>query len=1071
MKQGQLKVFRSSAGSGKTFTLAREYLKILFRHREVYQNTGTEDYFRHILAITFTNDAANEMKERVLRYLREFSQWDGADMPAMMEAIIRDFREEYPNWSISAEDIKKRSETILRSILHRYSEFNIQTIDSFTNQVARSFSRELGLPGNYEIYLDTQLKLDEAVDELLAGISDKQQLLMDWLFRFVEGQIDQDKSWNIAWQLRQFARNLVDERKSDLLAKIRDFELEDFAEISRQLHADKAKMEKEVEKMARAGLDVILHFGLEHEDLHFKKQGIRAFFEAHAVKPFDKLSNRGSKDGLGKDKWLRDEGIAKLGARVAEFEDQVRNITVDLAAYLENHHKEHGIYTAVLGNLYQLALLSRINQILIELKDRDEQAFLSDLNAKIRDVVLSEPIPFIYERAGVKFKHLLIDEFQDTSLFQWINLVPLIANAMAEGNVNLIVGDAKQSIYGWRGAKPELLVDLPELKKEYVTPEIESHLHVLRGNTLPEVLKSNWRSARQIVEFNNALFRYIRDTQSENFPELTNFYRDIEQEARGKGEADIRIDVIQTEKELNKQELQELKSELITEYIDSCGHEWRDIAILCRSHEDIYRITRVLVDRDISIVSEESLLLKNSPVVRMLVRVFELCYEPENHEQRFRLFTDLLNLKGKTVEDWDMVLRGIRAKHMSDFLQFILDFFGLEFGLKRLSEGTIFKIGTEWIRAFELQKISHEQVYIDFFLDILFERSRMEGAGIGSFLEYWKDKGDSLAISSSVEQNAVRLMTVHKAKGLEFPVVIIPYPEWSHSKSGGQLWVEWNDNNPTKMPVAVVNSQKNLIGTSLEAYYNEEKQNRFMEELNALYVSTTRPESRMYIISSDLKGGYISELINDFLEENAFEYAEMSYRGHAMKSYHIAKQSEAGGEKIETVIKPWNSANHDRVGIEKRLRWSVEYALDDEKLAFIEKGKTWHRLLEHLKYRNDKDRVVKLGREYLPDQEACREFEALIEQICSSIELSFMFRGEYQIRTEMEMIGEGELLRPDRVQVSDNEVIVVDYKTGLEHDQHKKQVQKYTATLKRIYPEKKVSAYLLYTDKMKLVGI
>lgn len=1071
--QGKLKVYRSSAGSGKTYTLAKEYIKLLLTHREVEKVNQSENYFRHILAITFTNDAANEMKERVLQYLKEFSDLKEGDEHSLLKQVHSEIAIEYPNEKITPQIIIQRSAIILQSILHRFSDFNIQTIDSFTNQIARSFTRELGLPGNYEIYLDTATKLSESVDILLAHVDNKEKSLLKWLFEFVKGRIDEDKNWNIAYNLKEFSSTLTDEKVYELLESLKDWDLEQFDAVRTQLSKEYAIITSTCIKMAQEGLNYIKSQGLDYDDFKYKSNGAKSLFVKNIESPFSKDLGVQLAKCLENNEWLGPNAVPK-GDSVDNVNTQISLLASNLDAFQNAKRGRFLVIKNILSNYYELALLNKVKAILEELKEKDDQAFLTDLNEKIRNVVLNEPVPFIYEKAGVRYKHLLIDEFQDTSVFQWINLIPLISNALSEGNVNLIVGDVKQSIYRWRGADPDILVNLPESKEELRFLPIQEHMMDWKKMVEIKALDSNWRSKPGIVKFNNEFFEWLKDN-NEEYPRLGQYYDDVIQNAEGKGESDIKIDIL-TEKDFtNKDEMQDAKAGLVIDYINKCldkGYEWRDMAILCRSNNDNRRISEALVEGQVSIISDESLLLESSSPIKILIHVFNFLNEPGNQDKCAQLFISIANYIDHPIRDWESIKAHLRVKSASDFIHFIIDRFDLETTENQLLEGTVYQLGQAWINALNLMKDLRQQVYLDYFLDVLFDHSSKSDSGMSQFLEYWEEKKEKLSISSSRDQNAVRILTIHRSKGLEYPVVIIPYPEWSYSINGNEkIWAKMPDDEPSDLPVAVLSMSKDLEETNFSENYTREKNAKFIEEVNALYVAMTRAEDRLYIIASIPTKKNMSNFIIDFLSFEGTEAQTYVADSFNYSSYSFEQQEKGKEGGIENSVLPWNNAQIQRTRIDRNLRWSVDFTLSKEALERIEAGKSFHLLMSFFKTEEDIQKIFQMASDVYVEENDLILFKKFIQNLLSDLEIKSYFEKSWKIHTEKAILYDGEIYRPDRFQIKENKIVIIDYKTGLKDDKHKAQIAHYESGLRDVYPDHKIIKYLIYSEPFGIINV
>lgn len=1067
-----LKIFKSSAGSGKTYTLAKEYLKLVFANKLSSTSNNQEDYFKHILAITFTNDAANEMKERVLKYLKEFSELEVNQSHHLLDEIIIELNSEYPKITFKKSDLILRSGHLIRSILHNYSEFNIQTIDSFTNLIGKSFSKELGLPGDYEIYLDTKEKINQSVDLLLDEISDNTKELNEWLFQFVEDQIENDKTWNIAFKLKEFAHELEKETKFELLESLRSKTLLDFKHAKIKLTKELNNFEKAVKAYSKTGLDILSTHNIDHNDLTQKSRGIKTFLTKNLNVPFSVCSNKALNDGIENDyNWIHKD---YKGGNSERINNALKSPLIALQEYLTKYEPIYNSYNNVAKNIYQLALLSEIKVVLTRLKKEDEQVFLSDLNEKIRDVVIKEPVPFIYEKVGVKFKHILIDEFQDTSGFQWNNLIPLLSNSLSQSYKNLIVGDAKQAIYAFRGGKPELLVDLPFLNNLSNLTDESLKVKGFEDDAYLRPLNNNYRSASEIVEFNNKFFEWIRDNKSEGYYQgLEGFYDDVNQIAKKHFDSEIRIDVIQKDSTKAKDELSKLKCEFVLDYINHCkglDYAERDIAILSRRNEDSKLISKFLIENEIQVLSDESLLLESSSIIQLLIKVLYLIKEPSNQEYRFAILNGLINHLELTQIDWEVVKKEIKKQSIKSFILYLLDFSKKKYDEKSLLVGSLYQIVLAWIKCFSLDSDVNQQVFIDHFLDILSNPNSSTNKNVNLFIAYWEEKHDSISISSSEEQNAVRIVSIHRSKGLEYPIVILPFPDWRIDRSS-KIWTRWKDGNPSDIEIAVLNENKTLIGTEFEYIYNKTREQRFIEELNLLYVAMTRASKGLYIINTDAKGNTFGKVLNDFLQENSMKYTEQIFKNEIEYfSYRIKEFTKKSEEKITSESVFENFSVSDRESLGRNLKWNQDYSFSEDQLIQIEKGRAFHLLLAQLKDFSDKDEVLAIADEILHSTLKSK-FSVVLDNLLSDKTSSLLFEQGWKVYLEQELLFKNKLVIPDRLQLRDDELVIVDYKTGNEDQKYIRQIQAYGDAARSIFNKKSIKLYIIYLDPFKIVKV
>lgn len=1060
-ESAKLKIYRSSAGSGKTYTLAREFLLMaIFKNF----NTGDKNAFRHILAITFTNDAASEMKERVINFLNDISKGQGASLTASLIAELREL-----GCAIDEKKLESLASDILHSILHRYSDLSIQTIDSFTNSIANSFSRELGLPSSYEIHLDTGEKTDEAVDIFLEGIDSSSKESLKWLMIFLESKIQDNKTWNLAFNLKESAKRIVNEDVIEFLEKLKDLDLKEFDEarliLEKELAVQKKELKSKIEQIQKV-------FELnKFEQAHAKGKSKGYFSKLNTIKRVlfhnDKNFNINSIHKLiEEDKWLSTEGKKEF-SDPPSFADQVRNDISELAEYYENIRPIHLAYSNIKNNIFTLALMREIFGILQGLKEDEEKVFISDLNNSIKNIVLNEPIPFLYEKAGYKYHNILIDEFQDTSIFQWINIIPLIQNSLANGHDCLLVGDVKQSIYAFRGGNSEILQKLPGNSIAGLESQNEA-FDMFKTLSQEEELTHNWRSQPEIVKFNNDVFRSLINRFGEELGDKSIYYNELEQIAQKSGDAEVRIDHLDLENPL-KEQVMNAKIELVLKYIEEKKHRfsYNEMAVLCRTNDEAKEIGEALINANIKVISNESLALENASVVKLLISVFKLIKEPANEEFRFDVFTELISLIKGEFQDWNTLALKIKNAELEEFIKYLIeDVCHKDFGDEVISSNAI-DLANSWIRIFNLDQDEEQQVFIDFFIDLLNDKKRSGLHSLNDFLEFWDRTSSKHFISSQGDIAAVRIATIHKTKGLEFPLVIIPNPEISiESKNSSETWLEWNKSNPTSIPIASV-SLKAASGIFTEESQEKERQD-LLNELNLLYVAMTRAGKCLYIISSNYKSkGRIAKSLDVYVENTqAIETKEEEGR----RISYYAKLNPDGFEPIEEVsYTPYNFGITSRLGIEKKLKRQVELIYDEEIVRSLDLGKKVHKALSSLKYL--KDFIEYLDHLNLESKrEELKKFQTISNFIAQNENLKKVYSDNWKVWLEKDLFVKGQLIRPDRIQESENRILVIDYKTGLQTDKNLKQLKTYIEALELIYPNHKVDGFLFYLNTLELIN-
>ena len=743
----QFKVYNASAGSGKTFTLVKEYLKILL---------DTNDYFRfqNILAITFTNKAAAEMKDRVLDNLRLFSEKKSNDMLLKISDEL----------SISPEIIFNKSAIILNNIIQNYAAFNIMTIDSFTYRIVRNFAFDLGLSLNFDVELDVDKVLSEAVDIVVSKIGIDKELTKT-LINYSLQKVDNDKSWDITSDLKSFARILFNENDINNVKTIQDKKLEDFIKLKDKLFKEQKEVEKHLKEIGVNGVEVIESIGLEHND----------FYRSMLPNHFVKLSENFEKASFFDQNKLRErieENTFYANSKSSEVKNNIENVLselLELYFYSEQLFQKHTLNKLVLNSIIPLAVLNYINQTLSDIKENNNIRLNAEFNKLIFDKIKDEPAPFIYERLGEKFRYYFIDEMQDTSVLQWENIIPLIDNALvSEFNGNqkgslLLVGDAKQSIYRWRGGKAEQFIKLTTNDNSKSNNPFQTKKEVRN-------LETNYRSFSEIINFNNHFFNHVSNFfQNDSYKLLYN--ENNQQKENSKKGGFVQINFVDKKDEEEEKELIYPKKVLeIIQNLDA-GFNRSDVCVLVRTNKQGIAVANYLSENEIKIVSSETLLLKNNSTIEFIINILSIVLHP--NDKQFKISAlyflhDFLQIK-KEKHLFFNDLIDLETKELFNHLKQ----YNINFNPTLFSKYSFYD-GVEYlIRSFNLTK--DVDAYLQFFLDFVLESHKKYGNSIVNFLEHWEIKKDKLSIIASEQEDAVKISTIHKAKGLEFPIVIFPF--------------------------------------------------------------------------------------------------------------------------------------------------------------------------------------------------------------------------------------------------------------------------------------------------------
>jgi len=832
-------VYRSSAGSGKTFSLVREYLKMVLKH---------PPDFRHILAITFTHKAANEMKERVMNTLRDLSGSKKLHFTGSSLQMQHDLINET---GLDREEIALRAGEALSLILHHYSEFSIGTIDSFSHRIIRAFAHDFGLPVSFAVELESKELLTTAVDLLLEQAGNNEDLTR-LLVGFLESRMEEDKGWNIDRLLVSFATILLDEEGEAEVKKIASLTMEDFHTISKQLFTRIRSIEQQFKNLGEKALQLIDREGIPASSFYYGKTGIPGYFGYLAQSRMDKLeANLRVKTTMEEDKWVSSKASSDDITAISAIKQELQGIYEEAEVLKQTQSGSYHLAKLLSKTIYPLAVLNEIGRVLDGFKRQQNLVHISEFNSRIAKIVMREPVPFIYERLGEKFHHVMIDEFQDTSKLQWLNFVPLMENALAGGYFNLVVGDGKQAIYRWRNGDVGQFTSLPSLPGREESQLIRQRETLFLQFFKEYKLDSNYRSLPEIVNFNNQFFRWLSQHLDE---ELQGVYKELEQKSvSGKEGGFVRIEIIAVdesdltyvEKTINRTE------EIINQLLEG-GFALQDVAILCRTNRQAGRIARDLIIRGIDVVSSESLLLSYSPGVRFITGMIRLLFEPANtiiqaSVINYLLFTGALH---KEQEDFHTLLTGIGAAvHPGDHFFKILARNGFIVDRDFLLALPVYDLCEVLIRFFGINKTVDP--YIQFFLDAVITFTDKKTHSASDFLEWWEQHKGNLSIVVPDGVDAVRIMTIHKAKGLEFPVVIYPFADEILKKPGKNfLWIEIPEEEKLKLKTAFLPVEKQMQDTRYADIYKEEMVKSLLDVVNVLYVALTRPEEQLYILTA-----------------------------------------------------------------------------------------------------------------------------------------------------------------------------------------------------------------------------
>lgn len=1048
-KSTSFQVYSASAGSGKTFTLVKEYLKILLTSDNTYK-------FQQILAVTFTNKAAGEMKARVIENLHAFAKEEKNDMlPVICEET-----------NLTETIIYSRAQAILNAILQNYSAFGIMTIDSFTHKLIRTFAYDLHLPLNFEVEMDAESLLNEAVDVVISKIgSDKK--LTDLLVSYSLQKLEDDKSWDISLELKSFAKIILNETDAANLKLLHKISIEEFTKFKEKLQKEIKLLENEFLMIGEKALKIIDENGLEHNEFsyadlpnHFKKLTKLRYLKADELKFEGRLNT-----AIEENKNLF---TAKCSANSKQIIENIAPVLMELyeeskKLYAEKYPR-YILNNLIVEGLIPLAVLNYINNALQEIKSENNILLNAEFNQLIGDTIKNEPTPFIYERLGEKFRYYFIDEMQDTSQLQWQNLIPLIDHAISSENELgeqgklLLVGDAKQSIYRWRGGKSEQFIALSSEEKNknnnpfYVEKVLQN-------------LETNFRSYSEIIDFNNAFFKHSAQFLA-NSSYRNLFFEGNSQKFNKKTGGYVQVSFVEKSEEEEEKTLVYPKK--VAEIIKNLDPSFKknDVCVLVRKKDQGIAVAKYLSENGIEIISSETLLLKNNEKVNFIINLLYVVENPSYKDLKIKLLYFLYEYFNLEEEKHEFLNRFITLSTV-DFFEGLRKY-GLHFNMDEFHQMPFYESIEYIIRSFKLAPESDSN--IQFFLDVIFEFQQKKQVSVGAFLEFWELKKEKLSIVAPEAENAVRIMTIHKAKGLEFPVVIFPYDMEMYRQINPKVWYSDDQLGDIKQVFLNYGDKLNYIGEQGKQLFNQRREELELDNFNLLYVTLTRAVEQLYVITEDKTGGKdtstvknTSDLFVQFLKKNELWNPEKKeYSFGNPKRLPFSKKEESNTTIQQNFIA--NSWKNHQISIvaNSSLLW------DSDQGKAIVYGNLLHEILSKIKSKNDIEEVVN---RYLFKGEITVEEQKdlinILKKIINHEQLSRYFDQNNIVFTEREIVTfNKQLLIPDRLIFNENNVTIIDYKTGKFDEKHKHQINTYAMALENLNfnVEKKLLVYI--TDEI-----
>ncbi len=1106
MKPQQITLFSASAGSGKTYTLTIEYIKMALSEVE------SKGYFRRILAVTFTIKAAEEMRQRILQFLAGMADYptftytssaEQSKVLAILDKVQSELAED--GIHLTKEQLAERAGTTLQQILQDYGLFSVMTIDSFVQRLSASFIDELNLPSQYEVVLDSNGLIHELINRLLDQVNSTGDAeLSELILSFANQEIAEGRNWNrMRDSLHGFLKISLEEKFLAIEPNLSLFQVSDFLRLEDQLRGLLQQMLQEVKMAAESFIQIVDSLGLPDAFYYYGGTGpvgnMRSFLrnpeiadKAYAnFKKAIEANTWTSAKATGGDKAIIEQHAAELGELGRQF--------IDLQSlYVKRYRFLHW----VLKDLKKLALLNLIQREMRVYQQENSAIPISEFSKRVYEVISQDPIPFIYEKLGDRYFHIFIDEFQDTSILQWKNFMPLVENATSVGKRSLLVGDAKQSIYKFRGGEVSLIASLATQDVSLVSDHFvkdsldEQRFDYLLNQIGPKALNDNYRSATEIVEFNNHFYHSLVENESvlALCPLIEPLYgANLKQNPKvASSDFNGKVDLIVYHKSQENFGFTEPENEFMFEQVMNLirhnrhiGFRYADIAILARKNKHARYLALRLKEEGIPVISSDSLLVHYSPVVGFILSFLALKEHPKESLYLYEVIYQYAEIKGQEVSALDLTyLEELAGDAFEKAEQYFLSK-----GMEVPAFSDLLRWVYDVVAAFDLLIDSTGQEYVWKFLDILNEYVLLKDKLVAGFLLHFNLNRNSYCITSSNQADAVTISSIHKSKGLEYPVVILPFVNWTFQADSEKIWYEMGEEESEDLGMGEIARLKHIYGRvtssevlafpTLALQTKKEKEAIFLDALNMLYVATTRPKQSLHLLLTvpepDMHTKTISTYTNS-VGRLVYDYAQTLSESTELPLY---LKTETDWKTAyftfsnESVIP---SLTHDVTfdlekkvqirlgGVNAPVSLRVNSAKSDLYTSASKKreiGNQLHDLLAQL-----------------PDMEAWSQVRAKSKVDVSSLDALFesqqvrdFFVKDILAFKEVDLLcPDGKIIRPDRVNKIGEALQVIDFKTGKQKPEHQGQIQRYKQNLVEMGYQV-AQGVLIYIETKELVYV
>lgn len=1012
-----LSIYKASAGSGKTFTLTREYLRILLR--TPFHTFDRRLPHTHILAVTFTKKATAEMKERILRELYVLAKTP--DKSDYLASFLSDSA-----IGLNTQQIQQKAQSLLIGILQDYSRFSVSTIDGFFQQVIRTFARDLGLSATYDLSLDGEEMVMQAVDDIFLQVKkDKEENkdIKEWLLEFIKMNLDNEQKWNPSATVKDFSKALL---KEQLMRRMEQIQLvfsnkKLIRTYKEQLQQICTNSEQRVASLLQQALNI---FATEEG------------WSKNIVDAFNKHPKLWLTGGEGKTFYKvldKPTAIYVKSSTTKQQQQHLLNIYHNQLAPIfdelndiihSNIPSDYITANLILPHLYTIGILQDVDMQIQTSNQQLGRLPISETNKLVHQIIDGQDSPFIYERIGQYFHHYMIDEFQDTSALQWENFSPLIYESESMNRDNLVVGDVKQSIYRFRNSDWHML----------------HHLHEAFPHCQQPKMGANYRTAPIVVQENETLLQrysqWVAD-QIDNLTQDTTTAEDIrhmyspeqmhqEPKKNYKGYFHMQFfagnDATEQRLEALHQQLQSLQKE---------GIDLSRVTLLTRKTDEAALLAQFLIQHNYQVQSSEGLLLDNNPIIQLLIRL--LMQESKEIDSISEAF--IARIFGTLTE----------KQHTDIF---------------RTRELPLYEQVQTLIEILHLHKQKENTPYLIAFQNVIYEFSKNRVADRQSFLTYWERKKDKFKIAAPQTSNAIRIMTIHSSKGLEFDIVFIPFFRWSIMRLSHQdtLWCTPNKAPFNTLPLVAVKAEKNILRSHFAKDYMDEVVAQYTDYLNLTYVALTRPRYRLYLYGDMCSytqkgdpsirniGHLISHLYKDELDDQLC-YSILPEGDTALSPLPTGEEEKPDKERTIVLEATYRSTPiNERLILRSR---SEDDFATDAPLEAIDLGILMHAWMAHIHVWDDAEpalqRMMRQGQVTQQQATELRQQLAQLQQLIAQEQHSDWFTHQYRVLREQDIISPiGDTQRPDRVMLRNQHAIVIDYKFGQQQTRtHYQQVRDY----------------------------